>query len=230
MCEIIFDMPTYMQSIKCLEDCDVYYIYKRSYDRLIAKRNPSCINKMKENVYYKLLDRNNRLKNNNTPINLYRNIQYKIELSMRKKSTEKLIDNNSKVILAKPSPIIQMDNNFRAKTAAYERVKRQLSRTNSFKSQLNTTKISMQQNEPVIELNNSDQNNFDQTKYVQYEDLDSLKQDSNSSTSNKSNDYESSNSHALEELEERIKKWHLDFGDKKARVATLNRIDIDVYF
>lgn len=87
LCEIIFDMPTYMQSTKCMEDCDVYYIYKRSYERLIAKRNAFCINRMKEYVYLKLSARNMRLKNL-YPIDLYRSIQYKIELSYQKNSNE----------------------------------------------------------------------------------------------------------------------------------------------
>ncbi|RNA18663.1 cAMP-dependent kinase regulatory subunit [Brachionus plicatilis] len=87
LCEIIFDMPTYMQSTKCLEDCDVYYIYRRSYERLIAKRNAFCINKMKEYVYLKLSARNMRLKNL-YPIDLYRSIQYMIELSYQKASNE----------------------------------------------------------------------------------------------------------------------------------------------
>lgn len=80
-------MSTYMQSTKCLENCDVYYIYKRSYDRLIAKRNAFCINKMKEYVYLKLSARNMRLKNL-YPIDLYRSIQYMIELSYQKNSNE----------------------------------------------------------------------------------------------------------------------------------------------
>lgn len=47
MCEIMLDMPTYMQSTRCLESCDVFYIFRRSYERLIAKRNPHCISKIK---------------------------------------------------------------------------------------------------------------------------------------------------------------------------------------
>lgn len=62
-----------MQSTRCLESCDVFYIYKRSYERLIAKRNPSCIVKMKAHVLAKLAARNARL-----PIEFFRSIEYTI--------------------------------------------------------------------------------------------------------------------------------------------------------
>jgi hypothetical protein len=64
LAETLFELPTYMQSIRCLEDCDVFYIYKRSYDRLISKRNPVCVNRMREHAYIKLMSRNNRLMSN----------------------------------------------------------------------------------------------------------------------------------------------------------------------
>ncbi|CAF0714000.1 unnamed protein product [Brachionus calyciflorus] len=89
LCEVIFDMPTYMHTARCLEDCDVFYIYKRSYERLIAKRNAFCINKMKEYVHMKLNVRNMRLKNS-CPIDLYRSIEYMIELSKQKRTNNEL--------------------------------------------------------------------------------------------------------------------------------------------
>jgi hypothetical protein len=124
MCELIFDMPTYMQSTKCLEDCDVYYIYKRSYERLIAKRNPTCINKMKEHVYMKLIARNNRLKNS-VPVDLYRSIEYKIELSQKRKPANEIQNATPVGGGAFPSrgPIIFLD--LKPKSAAYNRLKKQ---------------------------------------------------------------------------------------------------------
>jgi hypothetical protein len=87
--EILFDLPSYMQSVKCLEDCDVYSIDKRSFDRLIAKRNPACVTKMKEFVYMKLMARNNRLV---VPIDLYRSIQFNIEMAKSRRPS--LINTN----------------------------------------------------------------------------------------------------------------------------------------
>lgn len=121
--EFIFDLPTSMQSIRCIEDCDVFYIYKRSYERLICKRNPTCINKMKDYVYMKLMSRNNRLKNT-IPVDLYRSLQYKIELGKKKRSLIPIktkvktnpLDAHSK------GPIIQLDT--KPKLAAYNRLNR----------------------------------------------------------------------------------------------------------
>ena len=83
MCEILCDMATYMQSTRCMEECDVFYIYKRSYERLIAKRNPTCIAKMREHAQIKLEARNKRLKLH-MPVELYRSLEYKLELTKRK--------------------------------------------------------------------------------------------------------------------------------------------------
>ena len=118
--EIIFDLPNYMQSIRCIEDCDVFFIYKRSYDRLISKRNPICINKMKDYVYMKLLSRNNRLSSKVT-VDLYRSLQYRIELSMKKRSLipirQKSTNSSENQI---KGPIIQLDT--KPKLAAYNRL------------------------------------------------------------------------------------------------------------
>lgn len=98
MCELVFNMPTYMQSTRCIESCDVYYIFRRSYERLIAKRNPHCISeienlniqfnietcsfvnkdKMKSNVMLKLSARNSRI-----PIDLFRSLEYTIRLQQK---------------------------------------------------------------------------------------------------------------------------------------------------
>ena len=80
MCEILFEMPSYMQSTKCVEDCDVFFLSKKYYERLISKRNPTCINKMKQNVLLKLATRNSRLNSSNR-VDLFRSLQYRLEQS-----------------------------------------------------------------------------------------------------------------------------------------------------
>lgn len=233
MCEIIFDMPSYMQSVKCSEDCDVYFIFKRSYDRLVAKRNPNCIKKMKENVHMKLVDRNNRLKNT-FQIDLYRSLQYKIELSIKRKSSihlpEKILDQN-KIATKGPLGLIQMD--LRSKTAAYERIKRQHSRilkknnkmtqSETEQSQIKVPDLQIETNDTdsLIEAKDLTSNQEDNTQ------IEDLKPDT-SSTNSRYADIETSNEQALKNLEQRIKRWHLDFGCKKVSVTKLNRIDIDV--
>lgn len=111
-----------MQSIRCLEDCDVFYIYKRSYDRLISKRNPVCVNRMKEHVYIKLMSRNNRLMNK-IPIDLYRSLQYRIELGRQKRSMIPIKKRSSNLSdMAIKGPIIQFDT--KPKLAEYNRLTR----------------------------------------------------------------------------------------------------------
>lgn len=120
--EIIFELPTHMESTRCIEDCDVFYIYKRSYERLIAKRNPLCINKMKDYIFMKLMSRNSRLKHT-IPVDLYRSLLYSIELSRKKRSI-----NLVKVKAVNPldippkGPIIKLDT--KPKLAAYNRMNR----------------------------------------------------------------------------------------------------------
>lgn len=122
LAEILFELPTCMQSIRCLEDCDVFYIYKRSYDRLISKRNPVCVNRMKEYVYIKLMSRNNRLMNK-IPIDLYRSLQYRIELGRQKRSMIPIKKRSSNLSdMAIKGPIIQFDT--KPKLAEYNRLTR----------------------------------------------------------------------------------------------------------
>ncbi len=235
MSEIIFEYSTYMQSVKCLEDCDVYFIFKRSYDRLIAKRNPSCINKMKENVYAKLVDRNNRLKISQS-IDLYRSLQYKIELGKKRKSSIQITTESkqtvtgdvSKALLLLKGPRIQLD--VRSKTAAYERIKRQ----HSIKATNKKTSIQNEEAKTVYftsEAINSELSVVDHiSKSSHTDDFNNFvdfKQDQLTSNS-KFTETENSNNEALEDLEQRIKRWHMDFGCKKVSVTKLNRIDIDV--
>ena len=236
MSEIIFDYSTYMQTVKCSEDCDVYFIFKRSYDRLIAKRNPNCINKMKENVYAKLVDRNNRLKNSQ-PIDLYRSLQYKIELGRKRKSSIQITTESkqtvtgdaSKALLLQRGPLIQLD--VRSKTAAYERIKRQHTikainkKTSTQNEQAKIIELTGEaiDSELVVVDHGSKSSHTDE-----FNNFDDFKQDQMSSNSKFTEIESSNNDQALEELEQRIKRWHMDFGCKKVSVTKLNRIDIDV--
>jgi hypothetical protein len=90
MCEILFGMHTYMQSTRCLENCDCFYILRSSFERLIMKRNPKCAQRIRELMLVKLRLKNKRLlsgtsnaaSNSQTfkSIDLFRSLQYKLEL------------------------------------------------------------------------------------------------------------------------------------------------------
>jgi hypothetical protein len=251
MCEIIFDMPTYMQSTKCIEECDVFYIFKRSYDRLISKRNPSCINKMKETVQMKLEARNRRLKIS-TPIQLYRSLQYKLELTRKRQQQKETpeIENthqtsyNTSFSLPR-GPIIQLD--LRPKSAAYFNMLKKSDKLNKSptidevfnirNNDLNSQKSKRNEEiENFVEtIENLNDLNF-ADKYHQHSELQKRNAYSNKSfhyqqhqtNKLKFNDQDRTNNQAMEQLENRIKRWHLDFGGNKACVAKFNRIDINV--
>ena len=86
MCEILFGMQSYMQSTRCLENCDCFYILRSSFERLIMKRNPKCAQRIRELLLVKLRLKNARLLSSNTSnapsksIDLFRSLQYKLEL------------------------------------------------------------------------------------------------------------------------------------------------------
>ncbi len=277
MCECIFNMPSYMQTIKCTESCDVYFIYKRSYDRLIAKRNPMCIKKMRENVYMKLRARNARLKSV-TPVDLFRSIQYRIELMKRKDNVysstyhqyqnynsfnepqtdspnenEHLNDvglgpsnqmgDSSKFRSMPRGPIVQLDS--KSRTAAYFRLK----------NILNARKKRQAESEQkLVALNAINSNNLNESfdkkqsgkdglvNFIHLESADGVLVSERDGTNKNTPfqevvnlngdsarlDDDNTANLALENLEDRIKKWHLDFGCKKVSVTKLNRIDLNV--
>ncbi len=221
LCEIIMDMPTYMQSTKCMEDCDVFFIYKRSYDRLISKRNQSCVNKMMEYVYLKLQTRNNRLKLTN-PIPFYRSIAYRLELLLhgRKKSLGSINNiqinktgGNNGLKLPPRGPIIQKDT--RSKIVA--KPKRRLN--------LNSTpNYSYGSRGEVID------ESFNSAISCDGDEQSGNKKDNKNSDNNKLFDYEFTSDQALNDLEERIKQWHYQNGCKNPLLETFHRIDVDVKY
>jgi hypothetical protein len=122
LCELLLDMPTCMQTTKCLEDCQIFYILKSSYERLILRRNPATVDKMKDYVHMKLKARNARL-SSVQPIDLFRSIQYSIELADRSRrgAVSELASGGKGVESDLPTKgaVIQMDVATRPKSAAH---------------------------------------------------------------------------------------------------------------
>lgn len=225
MCEFIMDMPSYMQSVKCIEDCDVFFLYKRNYERIIAKRNPTCVAKMRQNVLTKLEARNLRL-STTTPISLFRSIQYKLKKLItgkrRDTHTDASLSLSKSAILKLPprGPIIQMDTGI-------SRLKKTKSR--SFQSFVKSTRSNETQNsnfantvsgsEIKITIEKSDNERLEAEDYF-------------SSSSNEDFkgrvDMETTSDHALSQLEDRIKRWHFKNGCKSPFLPKFNRIDLEV--
>jgi hypothetical protein len=255
MCEIIFGMSSFMQSVRCLEDCDVYFIYKRSYDRLIAKRNPSCIKKMRENVYMKLKARNSRLNKSYTPVDLFRSIQYRIEI-MKKNNSNNFIQNFNNLIINREEPtnlndadisnesnsndktyksaprgsIIQLD--LKTKSAAYSKLKglleaRKKKQTDNHRKLMALSMLSQarqETTEEIIDLD-SDQNILNiKNEYI----MPSISNNNILVTQQVEIVDDDPANIELENLEDRIKKFQLELGCKKAVITKLNRIDVNV--
>lgn len=236
MCELIFDMPTYMQSIKCVEDCDVYFIYKRSYERLIARRNTNCVSKMKEHAYMKLIGRNSRL-GLTRPIELFRSLQYLIEDSFRKEELKKTSEdaspafgssNNQRTLLRANhlnfpyrGAYVQPEPVNKPRMSAFRRLSQPIggkknrdnSQTENVEKPLDPIEHPTKPTELNINNNSNNNNN-------------NIAQDSPPANTNDS-ELVLINLN-LDELENKMKKWHLELGCKKAFVTKLNRIDYEV--
>lgn len=221
MCEIILDIPTYMQSVKCIEDCDVFYLYKRNYERLIAKRNPMCINKMKEYVYTKLKARNTRL-NLINPIPLYQNLELKLEeqiinknrlsKSVERKSANDGCGGRASLRLPPRGTIVQMD--VRVKKAKKQKAKT-LPANHFLQLNESTQDVDEDYFSSSSNANDSQENlNKDLNMFIDEE-------------KKKVIESEASNDKALDELEDRIKKWHIDNGTQKPLISKFNRIQIE---
>lgn len=226
LCEIVMDMPTYMQSTKCIEDCDVFFIYKRSYERLISKRNQACVNKMMEYVYLKLQTRNDRLKLTN-PIPFSRSLEYRLEMILhgRKKSIGSISNSSGQINktslnglkLPPRGPIVQKDS----RTKILAKPKRRMN--------LNSTPNYIYGNREKIEITDE---SFNSTNSCDG-DNDQLtainkKENKNYENNNKLFDHEFTSDQALNDLEERIKQWHIQNGCKNPLLETFHRIDIEV--
>ena len=236
LCEVLFELPTYMQNVKCVEDCDVFYIHKRSYERLILKRNPTCAAKMRDYTYMKLVARNNRLKRS-SPIELYRSLQYSIEVARKKRLSLASLPTSGKrrnpLQMPPKGPIIQL--NLRSKLSAYKRVHRQSNNAfhvdelteSSTNKAFSQTRLSL--NEQSDKAGNEKVDSVD-SAFGSIENETEDAQNWSMSEIMKINESENSNEEALVNLENRIKRWHLNsnVGSSKACVPKLNRIDLDV--
>lgn len=220
MCELIFDMPSYMQSTRCVESCDVFYIYKRSYDRLIAKRNPNCISKMKDNVLVKLSARNARI-----PIDLFRSLQYSMELQMKSRPQPTQLVNSLASNFPQRGAFVQLDTHtvIRPRSSLLNRMKQQ-----------------QQQKQKIIaslRKNETDKSDvgFSSVNPMTYNELmakSSRKASSHNAMAIEHGTFGTASLingtidlTSLEELENKMKQWQLDLGCKKAFVTKLNRID-----
>jgi hypothetical protein len=214
-----------MQSVKCIEDCDVFFLYKRNYERIIAKRNPTCVAKMRQNVLTKIEARNVRL-STTTPISLFRSIQYRLQKLItgkrREPNPEASLSLSKSAMLKLPprGPIIQMD---------YGTARLRKTKSRSFQNFAKSTN----------KTNETQQNNFSATTNseikitIEKSDNERLEaEDLFSSSSNEDFkgriDMETTSDHALSQLEDRIKRWHFKNGCKAPFMPKFNRIDLEV--
>ncbi len=176
----------------------------------------------------KLLSRNNRLKTK-TPVDLYRSLQYRIELGKKKRSLIPVKINRTSTTATPTSntpldilkcPIIQLDA--KPKLEMYQRLKR---RNTLSKQELpvnrdawiteNISKL-IQRDLSAGEAGNQEGSGC---KYTA---------DGGDSALGSYDSCHETESRELDHLEGRIKRWHLEVGCKKACVPKLNRIDLDV--
>ena len=52
--EFLFDLKTYIQSVVCIQQCEVYTLSAKNYERLVVKRNPQTLEKLRQGVAIKL--------------------------------------------------------------------------------------------------------------------------------------------------------------------------------
>jgi hypothetical protein len=222
LCEIIMDMPTYMQSTKCMEDCDVFFIYKRSYERLIAKRNPTCVNKMMEYVFLKLQARNKRLRLTN-PIVFYRSLEYRLEILIHgRKKNFNLLNGSTNINsvalnglkLPPRGPIIQMDSRPKAKIKAKKRLNMNVSQLTN-----HSVNIKVDMDESLNSTNSYEGDNTAEQQQTTSKEKKNCE---------KLFDHEFTSDQALNDLEDRIKQWHLQNGCKNPLLEAFHRIDAEV--
>lgn len=87
LCEILLGLPTFIESVKCIENCSVFYIYRQNYNRIIRK-NQVCVDLMMKSIQLRLEQRFNRV-----PIQLYEKLTIKLDdkILRRKFSNDKLM-------------------------------------------------------------------------------------------------------------------------------------------
>lgn len=182
MCEFVFDMGTYVQTTRCLEPCDVFFIYKQSYERLIVKRNPATVQKMRNYTYLKLSARNSRL----PTVSLYKSLAYKIQM------IERQTDENESERLWLKRFSLPSNSHSRPKSASDNK-----------RHQLNESR-----------MNTENQLGDRRDGYDEILDEESSKQRASD----------------IQDLEDKIKNWHLDLGINKACVTRLKDLKVVEYY
>jgi hypothetical protein len=105
-----------MQSAQCYsQECDLFFMYKSSYERLILKKNSQhqTLNKMRDYAYMKLKTRNERL---NNQIDFFGTLETKFEILNGKKVTNELRYQLRNMLRPKSSinklkPVLNSENN-----------------------------------------------------------------------------------------------------------------------
>ena len=197
---------------------------------------------MKEFVYLKLVARNKRL-NSNISVDLFRSLQYKHEITKKKKTTNDLqtnseLDSRLNMLQLPPrGPIIQLD--LRPKSAAYYTMLKRLMKPNQNSSKIGDETIEIKSDEDRKDkdsIESEKPSNSDNS--VEFNDnldvLDVPREEyrnpirPNTEPRSRVTVKGVGNNEAIENLEHRIERWHLELGCKKACVTKLKMIDIDV--
>ncbi len=151
------------------------------------------------------------------PIDLYRSLQYRIELGRQKRSMIPIRRRASNHLadMAIRGPIIQFDT--KPKLAEYNRLTRRKRLLNKSDEEAKYAWVT----ENVNKLEESRDVVSQQTS----------KTETNDSALGSYDSYQENQVSAelgLEQLEKRIQQWHMDAGSRKVVVPKLNRIDVDV--
>lgn len=62
------DLKSYICSVSCIQDCEVYSLNCQNYDRLVIRRNPKTAELLRDNAYLKLTARLSRLSDEEVPL------------------------------------------------------------------------------------------------------------------------------------------------------------------
>ncbi|XP_071182163.1 uncharacterized protein [Mytilus edulis] len=86
--EVAMDLDTYSYTVNCIQETDIYVLDQKNYERLIEKRNPKVVEKIRSSVLEKFSLRLSWIQDKND-LPLFRYLLYKIEESRRQKKSKK---------------------------------------------------------------------------------------------------------------------------------------------
>lgn len=86
--EVAMDLNTYSYTVHCIQETDIYVLDQKNYERLIEKRNPKVVEKIRSSVLEKFSLRLSWIQDKND-LHLFRYLLYKIEESRRQKKSKK---------------------------------------------------------------------------------------------------------------------------------------------